>query len=295
MEKGIVYINGAFHGVDDAKVSVFDQGFIFGDGVFDTFVVLHGYIFKADEHLDRFYRSAQAVRIKMPLTKEELRGVIIETVKRTGFMDAYIKCIVTRGVGSKPILGRGDTPKPTLVVFAVPPLSVVDQEKIRNGAKLVSTTIRRAPPETLDPRIKSINYQPNMLMRREAIAAGADEAVSYDHEGNVAEGGVENIFLVKNDVLFTLASGVLEGITRQTVIEIAQENGMGCVEGNLKKYDVYNSDEVFLCSTAGGVVPVTEVDNVAIGDGKPGPVARKIMETYDQMLREGIHGTPVYA
>ena len=181
-----------------------------------------------------------------------------------------------------------------MVVFAVPPVSVVDPAKIETGAKLMSTTIRRAPPETLDPRIKSINYLPNMLMRKDAISAGADEAISYDQDGNVAEGGAENIFLAKKGDLLTPSTGILEGITRQTVMEIAQENDIKCTEGTLKKYDVYTSDEVFLASTAGGIIPVIEVDHLAIGTGEPGPITTFIRKAYASMLEGGVHGTAIY-
>ena len=293
-DKGMVYINGKFFSPADAKISVFDQGFIFGDAVFDTMIVVNGYIFKFDAHLDRLFRSARAVRIKIPLSKDEIKKAIIETVKKAGLMDAYLKIIVSRGVGKKPILGRGDVPEPTIVIFAVPPVSVVSEEKIEKGVKVISTTYRRPSLFSLDPRIKSTNYQANMLMRIEANSKGADEAISYDERGVVAEGGAENIFVVKDGVLMTPRSGVLEGITRETVLEIACKLGKKAVETDIAKYDLYTADEVFLCSTAGGIIPVTDIDGLIISDGKAGPITKEIAKEYMKMLAEGVHGTQVY-
>jgi branched-chain amino acid aminotransferase len=292
--EGMVYINGEFYKPGEAKISVFDQGFIFGDGVFDTLVVVNGYIFKLDEHVDRLYRSAKAVRINIPLSKEEMKKATIETVKKSGLRDAYLKIIVSRGVGKKPVLGKGDVPKPTVVIFAVPPVSVVSEEKIEKGAKIISTTYKRPSLFSIDPRIKTTNYQANMLMRMEAIAKGADEAVSYDERGYVTECGAENIFVVKNNVIKTPKSGILEGITRETVIEIAKNLGYKVIETDIAKYDLYTADEVFLCSTAGGIFPVTDIDGVIIGEGKVGKITKKVIEEYNKMLKEGIHGTSVY-
>jgi branched-chain amino acid aminotransferase len=159
---------------------------------------------------------------------------------------------------------------------------------------LLSTTIKRNHPESLDPRIKSVNYQANVLMRREAVEGGADEAVSYGFDGYVAEGGGDNIWIVKNKVLMTPGHGVLEGITRETVIEIAQQLGYAAMTTNINKYDLYQADEVFLSSTAGGIIPVIEVDRRLVGSGAPGPITKQIQDRYTEMLEKGIHGTPVH-
>lgn len=292
--EGFAYVNGEYFKAEEAKISIFDQGFIFGDGVYDTFVVKNGGIFKLDQHVNRLYKSAKAVKIIPPLNKEELKEVIIETVKRSGLRDAYLKCIVTRGIGRRPVLGKGENIRSSVVVFSVPPVSVVDEEKKREGAKLVSTTIKRSHPESLDPRVKSLNYLPNMLMRREAIEVGADESITYDYQGNVAEGGAENIFIVKNGDLMTPSSGILEGITRETVIEMSREEGYDVTATNLKKYDLYTAEEVFLCSSAGGIFPVTEIDGRIIGEGKMGPITEQLMERYEKILTEGTHSTKVF-
>jgi branched-chain amino acid aminotransferase len=292
--EGFAYINGEFVPKAGAKISIFDQGFIFGDGVYDTLVVRNGFIFKLMEHLDRLYRSAKAVKITIPKTKTEFKDIVIETVRRSGLKDAYLKLIVTRGIGDRPVLGRGETVTPTIVIFAVPPVSVVNLEKLESGARLISTTIRRPHHETLDPRVKSLNYLPNMLMRLEAIQQGADEAISYDYDGHVTEGGAENLFVIKDGRFKTPEKGILEGITRETIIEMATEWGYEVQATNLTKYDLYNADEVFLCSSAGGVFPVTEIDGVQIADGTVGAITRRAMEAYERMLLEGVHGTPVY-
>ncbi len=292
--EGVAYVNGKYFKANEAKISIFDQGFIFGDGIYDTLVVRNGYIFKLDKHIDRLYRSAKAVKITPPLDKEELKKIVIETVRRSGLRDAYLKCIITRGIGRKPVLGKGETIKPTVVVFAVPPVSVVDEEKIEKGAKLVSTTIKRTHPESIDPRVKSLNYLPNMLMRREAVELGADESITYDYSGYVAEGGAENLFIVRGRTLLTPARGILEGITRETVMEMARDEGYEVRETDLTKYDLYTADEVFLCSTAGGIFPVTEIDGRKIGDGRVGPVTKLMIEKYEKLLTEGTHGTKVF-
>ncbi len=289
-----VYVNGEYYSREDAKISVFDQGLIFGDGVYDTMVAKNGFIFKLDEHIDRLSMSAKAIRIELPLSKEKLKAVIVETVRRTELKDAYVKCIVTRGIGKKPVLGRGDVVTPTVIAFAVPPVSVVSLEKVEKGARLISTTIKRMPHQTLDPRVKSLNYLPNMLMRLQAIEAGADEALSYDYEGHITEGGAENVFIVKGNVLQTPSSGILKGITRATIMEIAKSKGYDVKVTNLTQYDVYTADELFLCSTAGGIFPITMVDGIAIGDGRVGKITRQMLAAYEEMLAKGTHGTPIY-
>jgi len=288
--KGVVYVNGEYLSANDAKISVFDQGFLFGDGVFDTMIVKNGFLFSLDAHLDRLFRSAKAVMIRVPIDREQLKATIIETVRRSGLQDAYVKAIVTRGVGKKPVMGKGETARPTIVVFAVPPVSIVEQEKIEKGAVLISTTTKKP----LDPRIKSLDYLYNMLTRLEAVQNGADEAISYDDEGHVTEAGAANIFIVKGRALVTPASGVLEGITREAVMEIAKSMGYEILRADLTQYDIYTADEVFICSTAGGIFPVTVADGREIGIGKVGKVTREILDHYNTWLSQGTRGTPIY-
>jgi branched-chain amino acid aminotransferase len=258
-------------------------------------VVVDGYAFKLDQHVGRLFRSARAVKIEIGKTPKEVRDLVVETVKRNGFRDAYVKIILTRGEGSKPLLGRGEVPHPSLVIFAVPPVWIIPEESIERGAKLQSTTIKRNHPESLDPRIKSLNYLPNVLMRREAAERGMDESICYGFDGYVAEGGGENIWIVMERTLITPGHGVLEGITRETVFEIAHDLGYVAISGNIGKYDLYTADEIFLSSTAGGIIPVTEVDGRIVGTGRPGPITMELRRKYQQMLKEGSHATPIFA
>ncbi len=294
-QEPVVYVNGEFVPKSQAKISVFDQGLIFGDGVYDTLAAANGYVFKLDQHLDRLFRSVKAVKIDLQKSKSAVKELVVETIRRNNLRDAYVKIIITRGVGPKPLLGRGDVTTPSLVIFAVPPVSVVAEETLERGAKLLSTTIRRTHPESLDPRVKSLNYLPNVLMRREAIERGADESICFGFDGYVAEGGGENIWIKREETLMTPDHGILEGITRETVFEIAQELGYKAVAANLGKYDMYQAEEIFLCSTAGGIIPVTEVDGRTVGGGKPGPTTMKIRKRYVEMLQRGIHGTPIFS
>jgi branched-chain amino acid aminotransferase len=295
IEKELVtYVNGEFKPQSQAMISVFDRVVSYGDGVFDTLVAKNGYVFKLDQHLERLFRSAKAVKIDVQKTREEVKSLIVEAIKRNGLRDCYVKIVITRGVAWVPLMSSKEELHTTMIIFVSPPVGVVSDEKIRKGAKLLSTTIKRNHPESLDPRIKSVNYQANVLMRREAVEGGADEAVSYGFDGYVAEGGGDNIWIVKNKVLMTPGHGVLEGITRETVIEIAQQLGYSAMTTSINKYDLYQADEVFLSSTAGGIIPVIEVDRRLVGSGAPGPITKQIQETYTEMLEKGIHGTPVH-
>jgi branched-chain amino acid aminotransferase len=291
----IVYVNGEFKFQSQATISVFDRVVSYGDGVFDTLVAKNGYVFKVNQHLDRLFRSARAVRINIQKTREEIKNIMLETIRRNDVRDCYVKIVVTRGIGWIPLMSSKEEPHTTMIIF-VSPLAgaVLSEERLSEGAKLLSTTIKRTHPESLDPRIKSVNYQANVLMRHEAIEGGADEAVAYGFDGCIAEGGGDNIWIVKGKVLMTPGHGVLEGITRETVLEIAQQLGYTAVTANLNRYDLYQADEVFLSSTAGGIIPVIEIDHRPVGNGIPGPVTREVQEAYVRMLENGIHGTPVY-
>lgn len=291
----IVYVNGEFKLQSQAMISVFDRVVSYGDGVFDTLVARNGYVFKVDQHLDRLFCSANAVKINLQKSREEIKNIVLEAIRRNQVKDCYVKIVVTRGIGWIPLMSGRIEPHTTMIIF-VSPLAgaVLPEEKIRQGAKLLSTTIKRTHPESLDPRIKSVNYQANILMRREAVEGGADEAVAYGFDGYVAEGGGDNIWIVKGKVLMTPGHGVLEGITRETVLEIAQQLGYTAVTTNLNRYDLYQADEVFLSSTAGGIIPVIEIDHRPVGNGTPGRVTMQVQEAYVRMLENGIHGTLIY-
>lgn len=287
-----VFLNGVFVPEAEAKVSIFDQGFLYGDGVYDTSCAWNGYIFKLDAHLDRLFRSMHAVRLEIPYSREELRSAHIETVARNKLREAYIKCVVTRG--QKAQLGldpRGRTP--TVVIFARPYVRLVTPDQQGSGIRAKISSVRRIPLEALDPRIKSLDYLNLVMAKFDAIDAGMDEAILLDTDGYVSEGPGYNIFIVSQGRLITAPEGVLMGITRETTIEIAAEKGIIVEQRRFSPFELYTADEAFFSTTAGGIVPIGEVDGRRVGDGRAGPVTRAVDARYMEMLTNGEHGTPV--
>ncbi len=291
---GFVWINGDLKPTDQAVVSVFDHGLLYGDGVFDTMFATYGYIFKLREHIERFRRSLRAVRLTLPIPESDLEEVIIRTVAANKLRDAYIKVVATRGVGPEPLLDPRNT-APTLVVFARPYLSLAGAGKRETGLSTKLTAIQRVGHAALDPRVKNLNYLNLVLAKFEAINANADEALLMDEDGFVCEAPGYNLFAVRDGVVITPDRSVLEGITRATVLEICGELGIATAEKGIAPFDLLVADEAFLTSTAAGLVPVTKVDGALIGDGRPGPMFRRIDSAYDEMQRSGRHGTVIPA
>lgn len=289
---GLVWINGELKPTDQAVVSVFDHGLLYGDGVFDTMFATYGYIFKLRQHLERFSRSLRATRMAMPIPEGDLEGVVRQTVAANGLRDAYIKIVATRGVSPEPLLDPRNC-APTLIVFVRPYLSLAGAGKRETGLSTKLTSIQRVGHSALDPRVKNLNYLNLVLAKFEAINANADEALLMDEEGFVCEAPGYNMFVVRDGVVLTPDRGILEGITRETVLEICGELGVPTVIKSLAPFDLLVADEIFLTSTAAGLVPVTKVDGALIADGRPGPMFKKIDAAYDQMQRSGRHGTPV--
>jgi len=290
-DEWIAYVNGEYIPQSQAKVSIFDHGLLYGDGVFDSWCAWNGNLFMMDEHIDRLYRSIHFFKIDMPLSKEELKKIVTKVVETNGAKNQYIKCIVTRGVGPRPLLSPVGC-KASIIVFSRPYLWLTEAGK-EQGVKARITSIRRIPPQCLDPKAKNLNYANLVLAKIEALDAGADEAIMLDTNGFVNEGPGYNIFVVRKGELYTPpADNVLVGITLGTVFEIAQKEGIKVKEERLVPYDIYTADELFLASTAGGIVPVLEVDRRSIGCGKPGPLTKRISDIYFNMLEKGIHGTP---
>lgn len=289
---GIVYVNGEYLPAGEASVSVFDHGLLYGDGVFDTMFATYGYIFKLQEHVERFRRSLRAVRLEPPIPLDDLEGVIVETVARNSLRDAYIKVVATRGVSAEPLLDpRGCTP--TLIVFARPYLSLAGAGKKETGLSTKLTTTQRIGHLALDARIKSLDYLNLVLAKLEALNAGADEALLLDDQGLVCEAPGYNLFIVREGRVITPSHAILEGVTRATVLELAGELGIPNGVGPIAPYDLLTADEAFLTSTAAGLIPVTRVDGASVGDGRPGPVFRTLDAAYDAMQRSGRHGTPI--
>jgi len=291
-ESLVVYVNGEYVPKDQARISVFDFGFLRGDGVFDTTSAWNGRIFKLPQHLARLDLSLRAARIQCPLPMEELGSVIVETTRRCGLRNAYIQTVVTRG---EPPLCVRDLTKctPGLVVFAVPYVWILKPEQIDAGGRAMISTIRQLPVQSLDPKIKSLSRLHLDLASLQGKAAGVDVTVMLDLDGHVTEGPGFNLFVVKGGTLYSPPEGILMGITRQTVFELAAENGISARDAQLTPYDLYAADEVFLTSTAGGIMPLVEIDGRPIADGKPGPVSQRIHGLYWALRESGRHGTPI--
>ena len=289
-----VYVNGKFYPESQASVSVFDHGLLYGDGIYDTLCSWNRSIFRLREHIDRLYRSAHAVMLKIPLSKKKLSETIVETVRRSGFRNAYVKCLVTRGVGPQPLLDpRGC--KPTLIVFCRPYMWLTGSSK-GIGVRCKITQTRQIPNDALSRQVKNLNYLNFVLAKIEAIETGFDNALLPNLAGEVLEGPGLNLFLVKDRVLVTPPAGeILEGITRTVIFDMAAELGIPVREESLTPYDCYTADEAFFCSTAGGVVPITDIDGRKIGSGKMGRISKVLEKTYFKWLESGRDGTPVKA
>ncbi len=286
----LIYFNGKFVPKQEARTSVYDHGFLYGDGVFEGIRAYNGRVFRLDGHLERLYDSAKAIDLKIPLSKEEMKKAIIETLKKNGLKDAYIRPIVTRGDGD-----LGLDPRKC----AVPNVFIITQEwgamygdLYEKGLTGVTVGVRRNAPEALPPNIKSMNYLNNILAKIEANVKGGDEAIMIDVHGNVSEGSGDNIFVVKNGKIITPPTlNNLRGITRAAAIELAIKDRIPVTETNMGLFDIYTADEVFVTGTAAEIAPVTKVDGRIIGDGKPGRITRKLMEEFKELTKK--EGTPI--
>ncbi|WLV25057.1 branched-chain-amino-acid transaminase [Aciduricibacillus chroicocephali] len=279
-----IYLDNRFVKKEDAVVSVFDHGFLYGDGVFEGIRVYSGNIFRLDEHLDRLYASAHSIMLNIPYTKEEFTQIIIDTVKKNKLYSAYIRVVVSRGAGNLGLDPR-NCPAPSVIVIAEA-LSIYAESLYENGLKMASVATRRNRADILSPQVKSLNYLNNIIVKLESIQAGADEALMMNSEGYVTEGSADNIFVVKNGKIKTppVYLGALEGITRNVIIDLAKENGYVLEETPFTRHDVYIADEVFLTGTAAEVIAVVNVDQRVIGSGKPGPVTNSLLKVFRQVV-----------
>ena len=287
-----VYLGGEYVPENEARISVFDHVVLYGDAVYDTACAWGGQVFKLDEHVDRLFESAHALKIEVPLDKAGVKEVVLEIMRRNKLESAYIKIVVTRGVGRMPLMSPYNC-TPNLIVFAIPYLSLIDSDAKEEGLRAGISSLRRIPSECLDSKIKCCNYLNHILMRMEANEAGLDEAIELDIDGYVAEAPGYNVFMAKRGVLYTPGENILVGVTRQTVMELAAAEGMETVVGRLTAFDLYNADEVFLTSTAGGIFAVREVDGRTIGQGRPGPITQMLNQKYVELLESGLQSTPV--
>ena len=280
-----IYLDGKLVEKEKAVVSVFDHGLLYGDGVFEGIRVYNNLVFRLKEHIDRLYRSADAIELKIPMTKAEAIEATLSTLKENKLKDGYIRLVVTRGVGDLGLDPR-KCPKATVFIIA-DKISLYPEEFYQKGLKIITAKTRRNYPKALDGRIKSLNYLNNILAKLEAIKAGTQEAIMLTHDGYVAECTGDNIFIIKNGALATPPAdvGALEGITRDAVIGIAKKAGMPFAEKMLKMEDIYAADEVFLTGTAAEIVPVVEIDGRKIGTGKPGEATLKFKVKFEELTK----------
>jgi len=287
-----IYLDGQFYDKENAKISVFDHGLLYGDGVFEGIRFYHGRVFRLDEHVGRLFDSAKAICLKIPLDKAGLTGAILETIRQNELQDGYIRMVVTRGCGD---LGLNPALCPKATVFIIASkITLYPEEMYRNGLMVTTCATRRIPHGALSPMVKSLNYLNNVLAKIEAQQSGAGEGLMLNEQGYVAECTGDNIFIVKNGAVFTppLSSGALAGITRGVVFELAQEMGLALSEPAMTRYDIYTADECFLTGTAAEIIPAVRLDSREIGDGKPGPVTQRLTARFRQLTETT--GTAIY-
>ncbi|WP_227764484.1 branched-chain-amino-acid transaminase [Zhaonella formicivorans] len=281
----IIYLNGKYVPEEEAVVSVFDHGLLYGDGVFEGIRAYHGRVFKLKEHIDRLYESAQTIKLNIELTKEEMTEVVLETLRRNNLQDGYIRLVVSRGKGD---LGLDPRKCSKSFVFCIAAgIQLYPKELYEKGLSIVTVATRRNIPEAMNPRVKSLNYLNNIMAKIEATLAGVPEALMLNNEGYVAEATGDNVFLVKNGVLITPPPfvGLLEGITRNTVMELARAKGIKVEERVFTRHDVYIADECFLTGTAAEVIPVVSVDGRQIGDGTPGKMTLELIKDFRELTK----------
>lgn len=289
--QGAAWVNGEFVAAPEAKVSIFDSGFIGGVSVFDTLACWQGGLFKLPQHRARFERSAHAAMIPLLARGEELEQVIIETTRRSGLRDAYVQAIATRGRRPSPSMPSHE---PTLIVYAIPYVSLWPEAKAETGISVMIPSIRQPASDTLDAQIKNFNRLHSHLARMEADLASADDFILLDRQGLLTESRGANLFMVQGGTLHTPRSSILEGITRETVFEIAAALGIPATESDLTAYNLYTCDEAFLCSTAGGIYPIAQADGRVVGAGDMGPVTRALRDGYWERHLGGPDVTPVF-
>jgi branched-chain amino acid aminotransferase len=287
-----IYIDGALYPREHAKVSVFDHGLLYGDGIFEGIRFYNGRVFKLAEHFDRLWDSARCICLSIPITRQEMEAATLETIRQNGLQDGYIRLLVTRGVGNLG-LSPERCPKASIIIIA-DSIALYPVEKYTTGMVMVTCSTRRSSPGALSPAIKSLNYLNNIMAKIEANHAGADEGLMLNEEGYVVECTGDNIFIVKRGEVLTppICDGALGGITRQIVFDICAELRQPARETRLTRSDIYTADECFLTGTAAEVIPAIELDTRPIGDRKPGQVTQRIITKFRELTRST--GTPIY-
>lgn len=287
-----VYIDGKFFDEKQARISVFDHGLLYGDGVFEGIRAYNGRVFKLEEHIDRLFWSAKAILMTLPLSHAQLMAATVETCRRNKLRDGYVRLVVTRGPGTLG-LNPNRCKKPCVIIIA-DKIQLYPEEYYERGLDIVTVPTTRNLHSAVNPAIKSLNYLNNILAKIEANNAGVEEAIMLNAEGYVAECTADNVFIVQNNRLLTppLSAGALHGITRGVVLDLARDEGWPVSEPNLTRYDLFNADECFITGTGAELVPVVKIDGRVIGDGKPGRVTRTLIEKYRELTRSS--GTPIF-
>jgi len=289
----LIYIDGEFYPKSQAKISVFDHGLLYGDGVFEGIRAYQGIVFKLTEHVARLFQSAHAMMLEIPLTKEAIIEAVLETLRKNKMKDAYIRLVVTRGVGD---LGLDPRKCPKATVIVIPGAIILHGNDAKEkGITALISWVRRHPVDATSHEIKSLNYLNSVMAKIEANATGADEAICLDKNGFVAEGVGENIFIVKNGKMFTppVCSGALPGITAQVIAKLAAKLGVEVIESNITPYQLFNADEVFFTGTAAEIVPIREVNKRQIGNGKPGPITKELIFAFQKVVTDPKEGVRI--
>jgi branched-chain amino acid aminotransferase len=288
----LININGKFYPKSEAKISVYDHGLLYGDGVFEGIRAYNGVVFKLKEHIDRLYTSAHTIMLQIPLSKKEMTRVVLDTLKKNKLKDAYIRLVVTRGVGDLGLDPRKCS-NPSIIVITEPMLRLHSKESVERGITAMITWVKRDPVDTTTHEVKSLNYLNSILGKLESNMAGVDEAICLDKTGFVSEAVGENIFIVKEGKVITppTATGALLGITRNVVIELVEKLGYPITEKNITPNELFTADEVFLTGTAVEITPVREVNKRMIGDGKPGPITKRLIQEFNKFVRNPKEGT----
>lgn len=280
-----IWLDGKIVDESDAKISVFDHGLLYGDGIFEGIRFYNGRVFRLTEHIERLYLSAKALLLKIPWTFEEVCEATLQTIRANNLNDGYIRLVVTRGIGD---LGLNPylCPNPSMFIIASG-ITLYPAELYENGLEVVTCSTRRPTPASLSPQVKSLNYLNNVMAKVEALKAGAKEGLMLNEQGYVAECTGDNVFVVKKGEVITppVSDGSLDGITRQVIFELCSELGISIREMSMARYDIYTADESFLTGTAAEAIPMVKLDEREIGDGKPGPISLRLIEAYRQKVR----------
>jgi branched-chain amino acid aminotransferase len=288
-----IYVDGKFYAEADAKVSVFDHGLLYGDGIFEGIRFYNGRVFRLEEHLERLWDSARSICLEIPMSRREMTEALLETIRQNDLRDGYIRLLVTRGVGNLG-LNPAQCKRPSVIII-VATIALYPAEVYAKGLTVVTCATRRTSPAALNPAVKSLNYLNNVMARIEANLAGADEALMLNDQGNVAECTADNVFIIKHGQIFTppISAGALRGITRSVVFDIAAELGIKIAETDITRHDVFIAEECFLTGTAAEIIPVIKADGRVVGNGKPGPISTRMIARFHEITRET--GTPIYA